>query len=329
MTMTTTNWTEAWAAVQAASSILIVTHMYPDGDAIGTLLGLTNALRAQGKQVDAAVDGGVPDFLAFLPGQQTVLPHLKSGAWDVMISVDASDEARTGHCGAYGRANSQRVINLDHHATNTLFGDIHLVDAGASSAAQVACDWLAAVGVTPDYDAALPLLTGLTTDTLGFRTSNVTPHTLGIAQTLIATGASLAEVAARTLDSRPYQTLMLWRSALQTVSLEDGVIYATVTQEDLKRAGGKDNADLGLSNFLVQTDEAAVSAVFRETDEGRVELSFRAKLGYDVSQVAFSLGGGGHKQASGATVDGPLAAVVIRVLPLLKVVVEQGKKAYH
>lgn len=325
---TTTNWIKAWESVQAASSILIVTHIFPDGDAIGTLLGLTNALRAQGRQVDAAVDGGVPDFLVFLPGQETVLPSLKSGAWDVMISVDSSDEARTGNCGAYGRAHSQLVINLDHHATNTLFGDIHLVDAQASSAAQVAYDWLTAVGITPDYDVALPLLTGLVTDTLGFRTSSVTPRTLSVAQALIATGASLAEVAARTLESRPYDTLMLWRYALQSVNLEDGVIYATVTQDDIRRAGGRDSADLGLSNFLVQTDEAAVSAVFRETPEGRVELSFRAKLGYDVSQVAFGLGGGGHKQASGATVDGPLASVIERVMPLLKEAVRQGKKAY-
>src|SRR5512145_989397 len=122
-----TQWLAAAAAVEAASSILVVTHVSPDGDAIGSLLGLTLALRERGKKVTASVDDGVPDFLKHLPEAETVQGKLKHGRWDLMISVDASDEERTGVSGAFGRARSQQVINLDHHPTNTAFGDIFLV----------------------------------------------------------------------------------------------------------------------------------------------------------------------------------------------------------
>lgn len=322
------NWTEASLAVDAASTILVVTHLHPDGDAIGTLLGLAGALRARGKTVDAAVDDGVPDFLRFLPHYETVLPALTSGQWDLMISVDASDEARTGKVGVYGREHSAQVINLDHHATNTMFGQIHLVDAEAAAASEIVYEWLLRLDTEITPPIAMSLLTGLVTDTLGFRTSNVKPRTLAAVQALIAHGASLAEVAARTLESRRFETLKIWRYALQSVKLEEGVIYAAVSQADLRLAGANETSDVGLSNFLVQTNEAMVSVVFKETPEGRVELSMRAKLGFDVSQVAFSVGGGGHKQAAGATIDGPLEAAVERVIPLLKAAVKAGQPVF-
>lgn len=322
------NWTEASLAVDAASTILVVTHLHPDGDAIGTLLGLVGALRARGKTVDAAVDDGVPDFLRFLPHYETVLPALTAGQWDLMISVDASDEARTGKVGIYGREHSPQVINLDHHATNTMFGQIHLVDAEAAAASEIVYEWLLHMQAEITPQIAMSLLTGLVTDTLGFRTSSVKPRTLAAAQALIAHGASLAEIAARTLESRKFETLKIWRYALQSVKLEEGVIYAAVSQAELRLAGASETSDVGLSNFLVQTNEAMVSVVFKETPEGRVELSMRAKLGFDVSQVAFSVGGGGHKQAAGATIDGPLEAAVERVIPLLKAAVKAGQRVF-
>ncbi|MDX1994411.1 MAG: bifunctional oligoribonuclease/PAP phosphatase NrnA [bacterium] len=333
-TQNSMNWTEsvreaaqqAEAAVQSAASILVVTHVSPDGDAIGSLLGTANALRAMGKQVDCAVDKGVPNFVKFLPGSDTIVGRLEHGQWDLMISVDASDEPRTGEVGAYGRANSAKVINLDHHATNTLFGDIHLVVPTAVSATEVVFDWLQAMNFPLTREVALPLLTGLMTDTLGFRTSNVTARTLQIAQHLMEAGASLTEVSEKTLDNRDFQVVTLWKHALTTVELyEGGVVIAQVTQDDIKRAGLLDTTDGGLVQFLIKVNQAMIAAVFKETPEGRVELSFRSKPGFDVSKVAFSLGGGGHKQASGATIDGPLEAARKQVLPLLIQTARQGK----
>lgn len=318
----TTNWTEAYEAIQRAQTILVVTHVSPDGDAIGSLLGAANALRALGKHVDTAVDGGVPPFLDFLPNAHLVIDTLNAGAWDVMLSVDASDEERTGAAGAYGRAHSQTVINLDHHATNTGFGQIHLVSPQAASATEVLFEWFTRVGVPIGIDSAVPLMTGLITDTLGFRTSATTPRTLEIAQELMRRGASLTELIARTLETMAYTTLKLWTRALNDLSLERGVVWVSLTLDDYARAETDDDA--GLSGFLVRIKEAVVSVVFTEKPEGKVNISMRAKHGYDVAQVALALGGGGHKPAAGATVSGTLDEVRARVLPMLFDVVQQG-----
>lgn len=322
--MTPIPWNEATAAVQAAQRILLVTHVSPDGDAIGSLLGLTNALRTMGKIVDAAVDGGVPDFLGFLPGSDTVLSKLDGGAWDVLISLDASDEARTGAVGAVGRANSAKVINLDHHATNTMFGDVHLVLPEAVSAAEVVYLWLEAMPFSLSRDVAVPLLTGLVTDTLGFRTSNVKAQTLSIAQVLMQAGASLTEITARTLDNKSFETVILWRHALTTVTFENQVIAAVVSQETLKQVNLREPTDAGLAGFLVKVDEAMVAVVFKELEDSRVEISLRSKPGYDVAQVAFAVGGGGHRQAAGATIPGPLPDAISRIMPMLYQVTAEG-----
>lgn len=313
-----TDWADATALIQSAQKIVVVTHISPDGDAFGSMLGLVNGLLSLGKQVNCAVDDGVDDYMAFLPNSDLVQSKLTEGEWDVMISTDASDEQRTGECGAYARAHSQKVINLDHHATNTLFGDVYLIDSTAVSATEVVFRWFETMNLSLDKNIALPLLTGLVTDTLGFRTSNVTADTLAIAQKLMSAGASLAEVTARTLDNRPFDAIRIWRYALATTELhEGGVISAELTLADAQQVGMTEANDLGLVGFLVKVDEAMIAVVFKEVDGGRINVSMRAKSGFNVAQVAFALGGGGHIQASGATVDGLLDDVKARVIPML------------
>jgi len=323
--MTTLNWTKATEAVDTAKSILLVTHMKPDGDAIGSLLGLASALRERGSAVTTlAVDEGVPNYLRFLPGADGVLPLLTTGEWELMISLDASDEERTGAAGIYGRAHCQRVINVDHHPTNTLFGDIYLFMPDAVSTTQIVQQWLEQIGQPLTRTSAVPLLTGLVTDTLGFRTSNVRPETLGFAQQLMQAGASLTEITARTLGSTPYQNIVLWKYVLPSVELKDGIISAVVTQEDVRRAHLSDITDGGLVEYLVTANEAMISVVFKVLADGKVEVGFRCKPGYDVAKVAFRLGGGGHKQASGTTIPGPLDVAKARVMPMLREAFQQG-----
>lgn len=252
-----TQWSEATALVNAAQKILVVTHISPDGDAFGSMLGIANGLLALGKQVDCAVDGGMDDYMAFLPNSHLVQSALTEGEWDVMISTDASDEERTGEVGQYGRAHSAKVINVDHHATNTLFGDVFLVDSETVSATEVVFRWFETMAMPLDNTIAMPLLTGLVTDTLGFRTSNVTAETLSIAQKLMAAGASLSEITARALDNRPFDAIRIWRYALATAELhEGGVLSAHITLADAHSVGMDEANDLGLVGFLVKVDEA-------------------------------------------------------------------------
>lgn len=310
-------WDRASAAVRAADSILIVTHISPDGDAIGSALGLANALRQQGKAVTVANDDGVPDYLQFLPGADTVVETLNGASWDVMISTDASDDTRCGAVGLFGMQHSQTVINLDHHVTNTYFGDIHLVLPSAVSAAEIVFDWWQRLGIDWNRDIAMPLLTGMVTDTIGFRVSSVTTRTLEIARELMDKGASLTEVTARTLDSKSYAELSLWKQVLPSAELDGEVIHVVVRQADIEAAGLDDPSVASLVGLLVQINEAMIAVVFKETPDNEVKISMRSKRGYNVAEVAFALGGGGHAQAAGATVSGTLDEVQARVLPML------------
>jgi len=320
----TPQWHEAAAAVREAQTIVIVTHVSPDGDAIGSALGLANALRDLGKSVVVADDDGVPDYLQWLPASETIVDTLSDGRWDLMISTDASDEIRTGSVGAYARANSLRVINLDHHVTNTLFGDLHLILPTAVSSTEIVYRWFIETGITISRDVAVPLMAGLVTDTIGFRISLVTAQTLGIAQALIQAGASLSETTARTLDSRTYQSVQLWKHVLPSVQLDGQVIYGIVRLEDAHKAQMDEVSDEGLASFLVQVNEAMVSIIFKEQANNTVEISMRSKPGYNVGEVAFAVGGGGHKQAAGATVAGTVERVMALVLPKLHAVTANG-----
>ena len=325
MTLKQTNWTEATQAVEAAQSILIVTHLSPDGDAIGSALGLYNMLIKKCPSVTVAVDGGVPDFLEFLPHADHIRPVLTDGEWDLMISTDASDEERTGKVGEYGRAHSKTVINLDHHATNTGFGDIYVVNPDVASAAEVVYQWWEQAGYELDRDVAQPLLTGIVTDTIGFRTSAVKPGTLLAAQELMSHGASLTQITALTLDSRPYAVVDVWKRALPSVELDNGVISANITLADQENIDDRERMEYGLVGWLRQVDESMVAIVFTEDTPNQIKLSMRSKRGFDVSKVALAMGGGGHQQASGATVQGTLAEVRAKVLPLLAQAVKEGK----
>ena len=325
MTTTEPQWQAAADAILTANSILVVSHIAPDGDAVGSLLGLAESLRLMGKDVTAAVDEGVPDDLAFIPRSETILAEIPTGEFDLMIAVDSSDARRIGNAGAYGLAHSKTIINLDHHPTNTRFGDIHLIVPQAAAAAEIVFDFLHHLNCEIPADAACALLTGLITDTRGFRVSATNSRTLEIAQALMQRKAPLSHIMAHTLNRRSYEEVKLWKLVLPSVQLDQGLIHATITQMDMIKAGLDKMSDGGLVNHLVDVDEAKVSVVFHELPDSQVQIGFRSKPGYDVAALARRLGGGGHRQASGCTLDGSLKKLHQRVLPLAHQVIAEGR----
>lgn len=319
-----TPWRSAAAAINAARTILAVSHIAPDGDAVGSLLGISETIRALGKDVTAVIDDGAPRELRFVPGSATILPSIDGGEFDLMITVDSSDVERIGVAGAYGMAHSKIIVNLDHHPTNTRYGDINLVVSHAVAAAEVAFDLLNYMGCQLTEAAAYALLTGLVTDTQGFRISATNDRTLQIARELMEKGAPLAQIMAQTLNRRSFQEVVLWRLALPSVAISDGLIHAAITRDNISQAGMDGMTDGGLVSHLVNVDQAKVSVVFKELSDNRVEVGFRSKPGYDVASLALRLGGGGHTQASGCTMDGTLAQVRSTVLPLAHQVISAG-----
>jgi len=293
-----------------ANRILIVSHVRPDGDAVGSMLGLGLALQEAGKVVQMVLEDGVPAGESRLPGSEQV--RLKpEGEFDLTIVVDCSELARVGEAlNGYGLPD----WNIDHHITNLYFGRLNLVQPEAASTAEMVAEMIPAWGLSLSPRAVSALLAGILTDTLGFRTSNVTPKTLRVAASLVEAGGNLYELYHDSLQQLSYQAARYWGLGLSKIQREGRMVWTTLTLADRRAAeySGRDDADL--INVVSAIDETDVSLVFVEQNHSHVKVSWRSQPGFDVSQIALNFGGGGHKAAAGADVDGILEEVLEKVL---------------
>jgi len=306
---------QARQKIHGAQSIVVISHLRPDGDAVGSLVGLGLALEHAGKQIQMVLVDGLPESLRFLEGSERIL-HRWKGQIDLAIVVDSSDLDRIGTgLQEYG----QPDINIDHHVTNLNFAVLNLVDGEATATAEMLAAYLPALGLQLTPQAASAFLTGMVTDTIGFRTNNMRPFALRLAADLMEAGANLPELYKKALAQRSLAAMRYWGAGLAGVQLDGRLAWATLTLEDRKRVGypGRDDADL--INILSAMKEADVVIVFVEQAEGSVKISWRAQNGYDVSKVALRFGGGGHTSASGAEVKAPLAQAQALVLDATKI----------
>ncbi len=303
--------------INAARSFLLITHVSPDSDAVGSLLGLTHALRSLGRRVTPACSDPLRGRFSLLPGQAEVVTVANEPV-DLAIALDCGDEGRLGSVWA-DRANPRPfLINIDHHVTNSRFGQINWVDPSVASTAELVLELLDELRVPISPDIATCLLYGLVGDTLGFRTPNTTPRVLHSAQRLMEAGASLNDSMQDQFNRRPLALICVWGKALSHVKVKDRIVYATISKAERDACGLGGAGDISLSSFLISANEADRAAVLVEKDDGQIELSLRAKPGFDVSKAALALGGGGHPLAAGATVPGPLSAAVRRLLNALR-----------
>lgn len=304
--------------LSASRRPLLITHLAPDGDAIGSLLAMMWLLRAIGKEAIAACQDEVPASFSFLPGWELVVKEAGDQPVDLIISLDASDMERLGTVYQPELHDRLPLINIDHHVTNLYFGTVNLVDSQAVSTTQVLFNLAQNMGWPIDRSIAQCLLTGLVTDTLGFRTPNVDAGVLGLAKTLMETGASLAAITTNVLSRRSLASICLWSKALSNVKLEDHIIWTAIPLSMRAECHDAAQSDTGLVNFLLEAEEADVSVIFTEREDGRVDVGMRAVPGVDVARVALSLGGGGHAQAAGCSLQTTLAEAQKRVLTALK-----------
>lgn len=303
----------------AAQSVLIVSHIRPDGDAIGSLLGLGLALQAAGKTVQMVLSDGLPSSFKHLSGAEQI-QRRAAGAADLTVVLDASDLKRIGPAlDAYG----QPDICIDHHITNEGFARYNLVEADMPATAAIIArylpDWR--LPITPPVAAAL--LTGILTDTIGFRTPNVRPDLLRLAADLMERGADLHHLYTRALVARRFEAVRYWGEGLSRLSRDGDLVWATLTLEDRQTAGYSGNDDADLINIISSIDGFKAALIFVEQPQGRFKISWRTSdPNLDVSQVARHFGGGGHAAAAGAEVDGVLS----RDLPT---VIAETKKILH
>ncbi|MEP7359134.1 MAG: DHH family phosphoesterase [Anaerolineales bacterium] len=294
-----------------AKRILTITHINPDGDAIGSLLGFGLALRQAGKEVVMACADPVPDVFRFLPAV-TEITAKPEGEFDVVVVLDVSDPPRMGSVGA--ALPRKPDIQFDHHITNPHFAAINFVEAEAASTAELVAELLPGLGLALSDDVAQCLLTGLVNDTLGFRTSNTTVKTLAIAQQLMAVGGKLHSIYDLSLFKRSFTAVRLWAEGLARMRLKNRIVWASLPLEARQASGYQGSGDADLINVLTSVREADVAIIFVERPDGLVKLSWRSVPGINVATVAAGFGGGGHAQAAGAEIAGTLAEVEERVL---------------
>jgi phosphoesterase RecJ-like protein len=320
-------WEAAVELIHRSTHPLLICHVSPDGDAIGSLLGLGAGLRTLGKTVTLACESPPPPKYSFLCGYDTIVNAVDANhVVDLVIGLDSSDIARLGNVYDAGQFSGTPLINIDHHVTNLYFGDVNLVDTTTASATQIILTLLDRLGISIDQDIATCLLTGIATDTVGFRTANVTPQVMETAMRLMEAGASLSYVTHRAFNQRPLAELALLARGLSRLQARNGLAHSQITLADRRACGYQGDGDAGLVGMLVRTKEVCISVVLSEKENNEVEISFRADPGYDVAQIALSLGGGGHPAASGCTIEGSLETAKARVLPMLRAALEEQKK---
>ena len=297
--------------LEDAKKVVIASHVRPDGDAIGSLLGLGLALRDAGKSVQMILADGVPSSFKYLHGSEVIQKEPKSGH-DTFITVDCADFKRTGKIFEnFG----QPDINIDHHVTNEKYGKLNLIEADEVATAAILTNHLPEWGLKITKPIAAALLTGIITDTLGFRTSNVTPEALRQAATLMESGVDMPEIYMRSLVRKSFPAAKFWGAGLSSLESKNGIVWGTLTVTDRKAAGYGGNDDADLINMISSIDGNKVGMVFVEQNNNHVKISWRALVpGVDVSPVAQHFEGGGHAAAAGADIEGSLSEVQKEVL---------------
>lgn len=310
---------------QKSGRILVLSHIRPDGDAVGSVLGLGLALQEVGKQVQMVIADGVPVSLKHLPGSE-LIRNGPNGEVDLIICLDCSDQDRLGNAlEGYPLPD----INIDHHATNQGFAQINLIDAAAVSTTEIIYTHLMAWGLPLTKMVADALLTGLITDTIGFRTSNISSKALRMAADLLEAGSDLSNLYHLALVNRTFEAIRFWGAGLSLLERDGSIIWTTLSMADRKSVGygGRDDADL--INLLSAISGVEICMVFVEQPNGRVKVSWRSVLGIDVSQVAMSFGGGGHPVAAGAEITGNLEEIRSQVLQETFCLIRDNHKQYH
>jgi len=307
---------DAAQAIRDSQTIVLACHVNPDGDALGSLLGLALALLPLGKTVTCLSEDGVPDILAFLPGAAMVRQSTETPAFDLALVVDSGDLPRVGASiqPIVGRA--RRVVDIDHHVTAGAFGDIRVLNSRAASTAEIVYALLQTMGVPITADIATCLFTGIITDTGSFRFQNVTPNTLRVAAELLEAGAPPAHISENVFDNRTFAATRLLGAALAAMQqTPDGkIVWTHVTAADFQTLGARDADTEGIVSYVRGVRGADAGILFREMADGQIRVSLRSREGLDVSQIAARYGGGGHRMASGCTLPGPLAEAEQTVL---------------
>jgi phosphoesterase RecJ-like protein len=308
-------------AINQGDRFLVSAHARPDGDAVGSMLACGMILDQLGKRVDLVSSDRVPLIYRGLPCSSTIRQVARvEGDYDAVILLECDGIERSRLEGLKGRF----LINIDHHVSGRLFGDVNWIDQGACAVAEMVYDlaMLAGVRITPEMASCL--YTAVLTDTGSFCYAGTDAHTFELASDLVRQGANPMLIAQHTYFSNPASKMLLLGAALSNLRREGRLAWMWVTHNDMLRTSAAEEDCEGLVNYAISIAGVDVAVFLRELPNRRVRLSIRSKGPIDVASIAESFGGGGHLHASGCTIDGPLSAAEDRILACLRETVRRA-----
>lgn len=311
------------STLQSAKSVVVISHIGPDGDTLGSMLALGEMMSqiSSAEKVDLIISGRVPDVYKFLPGianAKTIDNPTLYQSYDVAVTVDCASADRLGDSINLFR-NAKKTINLDHHISNTEFADLNIVFSDCAATGQVLFRIAEELGININEHAAKTMYTAILTDTGGFRFENTSAEVLNVCAKLIAIGVNPTAIYKECYETKPLAMIRLQAAALSSlVQVENGrIAYASVSRELMDTFKASDDHVDGISEALRQIQNVEVGIVFKETPKKATKVSFRSS-GPDVCEIAKYFGGGGHKLAAGCTVDQSIADTINAVLPIVK-----------
>jgi phosphoesterase RecJ-like protein len=312
---------EAKAFILAHDHYLVVSHVNPDGDAIGSTLAVGQMLQLLGKSFMTINEGEIPSKFGMLPRSAEILNYSRLGSaeprppFDCVIAVDCADYQRIGLVKEWFTSETP-ILNIDHHPTNDGFGRVNLIRADAAATAEVLYDLATLLDISWTKPLADCIYTGLLTDTGGFRYSNTTPRVLKIASEMLEYGVDGNDLADQFLEKLTLSHVMVLQKALAALNFngDKRIAWVSVSLQDVADAQAQ-NADLeGLVNYPRNIEGVEVGLLFKQIDGEKWKVSFRSAGLVDVADVAKHFGGGGHIRAAGCAVKGTHEQVVEQVL---------------
>lgn len=303
------------AALRAGERFLVCSHSRPDGDAVGSVLAMGMLLQQMGKRVDLVTADRVPQVYRKLPGADEIRTALRvHGPYDAAILLECDSYARTRLRGL----EAFPIINIDHHASGLEWGQINWIDRDAACVGQLVHKLVKAAGAQVTPEMATCLYTTLLTDTGGFLFGMLQGSTFALAEELVEAGADPIKIAQNTYFSTPMSKLLLLGAALSTLHREGRITWVWLTHADMMRTCAAEEDCEGIVNYALSVADVEASVFLRELPEGRIRVSLRSKGKVNVAALAEGKGGGGHENAAGCTLEGPLARALEEILTELR-----------
>ncbi len=305
-------------ALRANDTFLLLSHVRPDGDAIGSQIALGFALEAMGKTVHLVNEDGLPENISFMAGSDRIqTPPSDPLDVDVVIALDCATKPRLGDGALHAASKAKLWINIDHHMSNPAYADLNYIDADSPATGQIIYNLITSQNLPLPPETRDAIYVAVSTDTGSFQYSNTTAATYEMAADLTRRGVDVGTINAQIYDNNPYRKIELLRALLNTLQLENGgkVAHWELPYSIIKQLGLKPDDSEGMIDLIRGIQGVVVAAFFEELDNGKIRVSLRSKDDtVNVCEIAQLFGGGGHARAAGIRMTPPLSDARAKVL---------------